>query len=256
MADKHKLPFKAAEIDEKLRKVDNIADETIKRLSDSGQIGYEEETLVEVVSETTADFVPMEDLGGLPVVMNGFDPTPGATYTIKWDGVEYVRVATAEGTIGNRGIAGEEDTGEPFIFITEGAIATTEGEHTFSVREHKMVARGMAEKYLPEIPSCPITISYTTTGSCIAHIGSNDGQKLDAFLENGVREFWGYCVNKEGSGSFEIRFIQSNYKYEDGELPNYSSVPFNLGGDIWVIFLDVPGDKILACKLGSFNTTT
>lgn len=252
--EEHKMSLSAAEIDEKLRKVDNIADETIKRLSNSGQIGYEEETLVEIIPEFTAEFVPMEALGGLPVAAIGFAPIPGATYTIKWDGVEYVRVADENGTIGNRGIAGEEDTGEPFIFGENFAVATTEGEHTFSVCEHKMVARQMAEKYLPEIPSCPITISYTTTGSCIAHIGSNDGQKLDAFLENGVREFWGYCVNIEGHGSFDIRFIQSNYKYDDGALPNYSSVPFSLGGDIWVIFLDVSGDKTLACKLGSFQS--
>lgn len=226
MADEHKLSFTAAEIDEKLRKVDRIADETIKRLSDSGQIGYEEETLVVVIPENTADFVPMEDLGGLPVTMTSFDPTPGATYTIKWDGAEYVRVATAEGTVGNRGIAGEEDTGEPFIFITEGAIATTEGEHTFSLTEHRTVLHPVAKKWLPTIPTESQTFCFSPDINGFASLDDADYDFYD-FANSGVLDFVATCQFAAGDwrGSvFRLRF--SAVVFSDGKVAEYVSTFF------------------------------
>ena len=166
----------------------------------------------------------MEDLGGLPVVMTDFDPIPGATYTIKWDGVEYVRVSDAEGTVGNKGIAGEEDTGEPFMFTTGGVIATTEGEHTFSVTEHRTTLHPVLSKWLPQVPTETKIIYYNVNTFGSATFDDDNEYDFYHFAEMGILDFLATVQNKEGDelgqGS-HLRFCATSVT--DGKVAEYAS---------------------------------
>ena len=84
----------------------------------------------------------------------------GQTYTVKWDGTEYICVsslADAGPLIGNLSIAGMgADTGEPFAYLyipdeAAGQFATrdTSASHTISVKRTEETVTPMAEEFLP-----------------------------------------------------------------------------------------------------------
>ena len=88
----------------------------------------------------------------------------GQTYTVVWDGTEYICVsslADAGPIIGNLSLAGAgDDTGEPFAYLyipdeAAGQFATydTSASHTISVKTTKEIVTPMAEEFLPNIPA-------------------------------------------------------------------------------------------------------
>ena len=95
------------------------------------------------------------------LLTNPFEISKGQTYTVNWDGTEYVCVCFALTDIvyrfGNMSILGEGgDTGEPFLYIykinkQEGAFLTldTSASHTISVKTTEKIVTPMAEEFLP-----------------------------------------------------------------------------------------------------------
>ena len=92
---------------------------------------------------------------------NAFKIVDGQTYTINWDGTEYICVSSLADIgliIGNLSIAGMgDDTGEPFIYVYDrrhgyGAFGTldTSASHTISVKTTGEIVTPIDEKYLPE----------------------------------------------------------------------------------------------------------
>lgn len=88
----------------------------------------------------------------------------GQTYTVKWDGTEYICVsslADAGPLIGNLSFAGAgDDTGEPFAYLyipdeAAGQFATfdTSASHTISVKTTAEIVTPIAEEFLPNIPA-------------------------------------------------------------------------------------------------------
>ena len=84
----------------------------------------------------------------------------GQTYTVVWDGTEYICVSSLADSgpiIGNLSFAGlGDDTGEPFLYMydntaTSGSFATfdTSASHTISVKTTAETVTPMAEEFLP-----------------------------------------------------------------------------------------------------------
>ena len=93
-------------------------------------------------------------------ITNAFEIVVGQTYTVKWDGTEYICVsslADAGPIIGNLSFAGAgNDTGEPFAYLyipdeAAGQFATsdTSASHTIGVKRTEEVITPMAEEFLP-----------------------------------------------------------------------------------------------------------
>ena len=92
---------------------------------------------------------------------NAFEIVDGQTYTVNWDGTEYICVPSLDGTrliIGNLSLVGmSDDTGEPFAYVYNrrhgyGAFGTldTSASHTISVKTTVETVTPIDEKYLPE----------------------------------------------------------------------------------------------------------
>ena len=92
---------------------------------------------------------------------NAFKIVDGQTYTVNWDGTEYICVPSLADMglfIGNPSIMGESsDTGEPFIYVYNtkqhtGLFATldTAASHTISVKTTAGTVTPIAEEYLPK----------------------------------------------------------------------------------------------------------
>ena len=87
-----------------------------------------------------------------------FDLVDGQTYTISWDGTDYVCTGVLFKNIpllGNLGIAGAgEDTGEPFVFLNQGQwiVYSTESaiEHAIGIKAVIAQIVTLDEKYLPK----------------------------------------------------------------------------------------------------------
>ena len=88
----------------------------------------------------------------------------GQTYTVVWDGTEYICVSSlvdAGLLIGNLSVVGAgNDTGEPFAYLympdeAVGQFATldTSASHTISVKKIVETVTPMAEEFLPNIPA-------------------------------------------------------------------------------------------------------
>lgn len=112
----------------------------------------------EIIPETTVTFSEMDGLmaANWP---ESFDLVDGQTYTISWDGTDYVcKGILFNGTLpvlGNLGIAQSgDDTGEPFIFMNKSQwiVASTESatEHIISISVFAQEVVKIDEKYLPE----------------------------------------------------------------------------------------------------------
>ena len=97
-------------------------------------------------------------------ITNAPEIVKGQTYTVVWDGTEYICVsslADAGPIIGNLSFAGiGDDTGEPFVYLympdeAAGQFATldTSASHTISVKTTEETVTPMAEEFLPNIPA-------------------------------------------------------------------------------------------------------
>lgn len=112
----------------------------------------------EIIPETTVTF---SEMNGIMSAFwpESFDLVDGKTYTISWDGTDYVckgiLLNGAIPALGNLGIAKVgDDTGEPFIFINQSQwiVASTESatEHIISISVFAQEVVKIDEKYLPE----------------------------------------------------------------------------------------------------------
>ena len=101
--------------------------------------------------------------GGLYMAQltNAFKIVEGQTYTVNWDGTEYICVSSLADMgpiIGNPSIAGESsNTGEPFLYVynteeASGMFVTfdTAASHTISVKRIEKTVTPMSEEFLPE----------------------------------------------------------------------------------------------------------
>lgn len=86
------------------------------------------------------------------------DLVEGQRYIVNWDGVDYECVAFDDGgiLIGNAGIFGSTDTGEPFAIYTNGGfvgiVTTSSGtSHTVSISTYGEVVSKIEEKFLPTL---------------------------------------------------------------------------------------------------------
>ena len=114
----------------------------------------------EIIPKTTVAFSEFSEMGGLMAATwpESFDLVDGQTYTISWDGTDYVCTGTlfrGVPILGNLGIAGAgEDTGEPFVFINQGqwVVASKESatEHIIGIKTITNPIVQIDEKYLPE----------------------------------------------------------------------------------------------------------
>ena len=89
----------------------------------------------------------------------------GQTYTVSWDGTEYVCVCVYKGkhtAIGNLSISGHgADTGEPFLYSNKQfGTFDTSASHTISVTTTEKTVTPMAEEFLPATAKNGTTIFY------------------------------------------------------------------------------------------------
>ena len=112
----------------------------------------------EIIPKTTVTF---SEMSGLMAATwpESFDLVDGQTYTISWDGTDYVCKGIlfngALPALGNLGISQlGDDTGEPFIFMNQSQwiVASTESatEHIISISVFAQEVVKIDEKYLPE----------------------------------------------------------------------------------------------------------
>lgn len=176
-----------------------LAANMVKRsLAESGQIGHEEIKNVEVVPETTGNFVSLAEYDGMILCpIEGLSLEKDTNYYVKWDGITYSCNSGESGLVGNMSIAGGDDTGEPFLFTDGAAAAITEGQHTFSVRTVQKTIFPMSDKWFPKRP--------LETKEITCKIGSYvslDGFDCLEFAERGVTEFYATLRIYDNGGDF------------------------------------------------------
>lgn len=111
-----------------------------------------------IIPETTVTFSKIASLttADLP---ESFDLIDGQTYTISWDGTDYVCACIlfngTDPVLGNLGIVNAgSDTGEPFIFMNQDQwlVVSTESatEHVIGIKNVATPIVTLNEKYLPK----------------------------------------------------------------------------------------------------------
>jgi hypothetical protein len=124
----------------------------------------EDGEMVEILPEMTSEVLPDDSM--IPI-MNDFEIVAGNTYIVKWNGVEYERIAldiaalsggeiTGVG-IGNPSALGGEDTGEPFAIVYSPAFVGS------------MIAGGKG-LIIALDGSTSVTVSILGNGTTIHHI--------------------------------------------------------------------------------------
>ena len=115
-----------------------------------------------LMEEQQVAFTLVEEEGlYLTQLTNAFKIVDGQTYTVNWDGTEYICVPSLADMglfIGNSSIVGMvDDTGEPFLYLYNarqhaGMFATidTAASHTIRVKTTAETVTPIDEKYLPE----------------------------------------------------------------------------------------------------------
>ena len=238
-----------------------------------------------LVEEQTVAFSDMNGVYSVQGWPTEFDAVVGATYTVSWDGTEYECECLIKGSlpyIGNLAVAGGEiDTGEPFIFMNQGAwvVATndTASEHIIEISSIAKQIVKIDEKYLPIATSNNAGIGTKD----VIHI---DGIYTEAELKNLI-SYWQkhkydkiflysnecHTVASMGlsNGTFNCRLSKYNFSVvpnDDGlydlknETRDYnwcSASEFHLirdGADIGIskdTFRNLPKNSIVALKINS-----
>jgi len=111
----------------------------------------------ETILDGTFEFVDSDGVYMRQIADENFTYVDGKSYTVIWDGEAYQCVATTVYNIpvlGNLGIAGMTDTGEPFLFMDQGngqkIIGTNDTAATHTVTVCAEIAYPMSEEYLPD----------------------------------------------------------------------------------------------------------
>ena len=173
MATEYKLSYTADEINERLGKIDELSGGGVSSWNDlEDRPFYDYYTYESVMAEQTCSF--FLDTSGLYCWSNLsedsssfvepiFDLVSGETYKITFDSVDYNCVAfdgsfgTETGIgVGNMGLIGGTDTGEPFLLGTfndtdQVACYVVTGEsHTIGIDVYVEKTKTLDEKYLPK----------------------------------------------------------------------------------------------------------
>lgn len=195
------------------------------------RLAYETDpVLTEIIPQTTVAFTENSGLMGATWPEN-FDLVDGKTYTISWDGTDYVCTGIlfngAAPVLGNLGIMGVgDDTGEPFIFFNEGqwAVFSTESatEHIIGIRGFAREVVKIDEKYLPEsiATKSEVEVAQTTaenaqttaenaqsTVNNAKNMASSNKEVLYSALGSTVT----FTFDKQTSGRDTFVFNQYNY---------------------------------------------
>lgn len=138
--------------------MDTVTLTLAKAYTDSQRLAFAETETVEVLSETTINLEMAEDGVAEGVSEKMISLTAGQTYNVVWDGVRYECVAQifdGSAFIGNLGILGLDDTGEPFMLIPGDngivAISMTAGNHTLSITQETETIHPIDPKFLPGV---------------------------------------------------------------------------------------------------------
>ena len=110
-----------------------------------------------LILDGTFEFVDRSGIYMHEITDENFAIVDNESYTVIWDGTTYQCVATAyRGSLalGNLGIMGMTDTGEPFLFVDQGdgqkAIGTTDTAATHTITVRGEVAYPIAPEFLPK----------------------------------------------------------------------------------------------------------
>ena len=154
---------------------------------------------------------------------NAFKIVDGQTYTINWDGTEYICVSSLADIgliIGNLSIAGMgDDTGEPFIYVYDrrhgyGAFGTldTSASHTISVKTTGEIVTPIDEKYLPENLATKAYVENAQITAINAQTTANNAKTTaDAALPKSGGEISGIIKS--------LSYINFPRKYNSGSPP-------------------------------------
>lgn len=121
-----------------------------KNYTNSQRLGYTEAAEVEIF-KATLGFVMNADVG---LIFSPVDPitfVSGKTYKVIWDGVRYDVLPDENGNLGNKGLAGEEDTGEPFLYVNGAFVAATEGTHTVTITADGEITHKIDPEFIPQV---------------------------------------------------------------------------------------------------------
>ena len=123
------------------------------------RLAYETDPVeTEIIPQTTVTF--SETSGFMSAAFpENFDLVDGQTYTISWDGIDYIctgilfnGVVPILGNLAFMGVG--ENTGEPFVFVNQGQwlVASTESatEHAIGIKTVTAQVVTINEKYLPD----------------------------------------------------------------------------------------------------------
>lgn len=159
-----------------------------------------------------------------------FEAVEGKTYKVYFDGVPYICVAKLFASlliIGNSGLLGGEDTGEPFIIIKNGSewvIVTTDTSpsHVLSISGMVNEIKQIDSKYLPiasddeygVVKRSEIITSYVFPN---ATVGVSQMKKaIDDFNNGSARIKWGgdivISASYEDDGTLYIVFSSQPYR--------------------------------------------
>ena len=115
----------------------------------------------EIIPESTVTFSEFNNDLRIADFTKKFIPIEGETYSVYWDGTEYVCVCTLfeEGFLylGNLRIAGDgvDDTGEPFLFVVPGqcivyTLDNSTDKHLIGIKQILPQINQINKKYIPD----------------------------------------------------------------------------------------------------------
>lgn len=216
------------------------------------RLAYETDPVeTEIIPQTTVAFT---DQDGIMTALwpENFDLVDGQTYTISWDGVDYICTGIlfsgVAPVLGNLGLVGVgEDTGEPFIFMNQGQwmVGSTESatEHVIGIKGHSAQIVPLDEKYLPEaafrVRNLDTTKSYSTeeieeiyksarSGSIVYYLNGSivtsmyyTKNELKCYISNGaaisispIDNVWDFS-NSETKYPIALSFDSEYYSYAE-----------------------------------------
>ena len=164
-----------------------------------------------LMEEQEVAFQLSEEVGAyMAPLTNAFKIVEGQTYTVNWDGTEYICVSSLADIgliIGNLSIAGMgDDTGEPFLYVRniDGMFGTldTSASHTISVKTTAKIVTPMAYDYMPE--GYPTKIVRTVTPMKEQQVAFTLNEKYNLYMAQLTNAFdvvkgQKYTVNWDGT---------------------------------------------------------
>ena len=199
-------------------------------------------------------------------ITNAFEIVVGQTYTVNWDGTEYICVPSLADMglfIGNPSIVGESsDTGEPFIYVYNtkqhtGLFATldTAASHTISVKRIVETVTPMAEEYLPDTVATKSEVESTQKvldgvfSSVATFTFDKQTSGRDTFNFNGFNFYKISDFNPAPEDVISFKGTKESGNEYTGIITGQNCVSY--GGDTFIVVASAGG-----CSLPVSETTT